>query len=98
MSKRKPKAFWEMTTSELAEATKAFDDPAHDPPARKPTSRQAAQLRRWQGKRAAKRAKLEVSLERRLIEQTDDYAASRGMTVSDVVSNALRRLMRKKSA
>jgi hypothetical protein len=97
MSKRK-KQYWEMTTAELAAATKAFDDPAHDPPARKPTARQAAQLRRWQGKRAAKRGKLEVSLERRLIEQTDDYAASRGMTVSDVVSSALRRLMRKKSA
>jgi hypothetical protein len=96
--KKKQKKYWEMTTEELAEATKEFDDPSYNPPARKPTAKQLAQLRQWQRRRSAARATLAISLERKLIEQTDDYAASHGITFSDVVSDALRRLMRKKSA
>jgi hypothetical protein len=97
MKKRK-KHFWELTTEELAAATREFDDPNFDPPAKKPTPKQLAQLRQWQRKRAAKRSTLAISLEQNLIEQADDYAATHGITFSDLVSDALRRLMRKKSA
>jgi len=99
MKKRgKQKPYWEMTTHELGEATKQFDDPRYDPPAVKATSKQLAQLRRWQTKRNVQRAKLTLSLEQELIDQADQYAADHGITFSQLVSNALRRVMRRKSA
>jgi hypothetical protein len=91
MKKRKP--YWEMNAEELAEATRQFDDPNYNPPAVRPTPLQRAQLSRWQRKRAASRARLTLSLDKQLIEQTDSYAANRGQTFSDVVSDALRKLM-----
>jgi hypothetical protein len=96
MKKQKP--YWEMNAEELGAATRGFDDPGYNPPAVTPTAAQRAQLRRWQKKRAAGRARLTLSLEKPLIEETDNYAVSRGVTFSEVVSDALRRLMRKKSA
>ena len=96
MNKRRP--YWVMTTDEPAQATKQFDDPTYDPPSIKPSKKQHAQLRRWQRKKMARRATLALSLEQQLIEQADEYAVSRGMSFSDLVSDALRRLMRKKSA
>jgi hypothetical protein len=92
------KPYWEMTAEELAAATREFDDPNYDPPARKPTPKQLAHLRQWQRKRAARRSTLAISLEQSLIEQADDYAVSRGITFSELVSDALRRAMRRKSA
>ncbi len=96
--KKQKKPYWEMTTEELAAATREFDDPNYDPPAKKPTPKQLAQLRLWQRNRAVKRSTLAISLEQNLIEQAEDYAATHGITFSDLVSDALRRLMRKKSA
>jgi hypothetical protein len=95
MMKKKP--YWEMTTDELAEATREFDDPNYNPPAVKPTKKQRDQLRLWRRK-ARERSKLVLLLEQKLIEQTDEYAANHGVSFSEVVSNALRQLMRKKSA
>ena len=86
-----------MTTKELAQATKRFDDPAYNPPAIKPTAKQAAQLKRWRAKKD-RQTKLTLSLDRSLIEECGEYASDRGITVSEVVANALRRLIRKKSA
>lgn len=96
--KRKTRRWSEMNTAQLATATRQFDDPNYDPPAQKPTKRDAAQLRRVQRKAARSRLRVAVALEGSLVEQADDYAASRGMTFSDLVSDALRQLMRKKSA
>jgi len=96
MKKQKP--FWEMNTRELAEATQEFDNPNDNPPAIKPTAAQLAQLRRWKRKRTAERSRLTLSLEKKLIKQTDHYAAAHGITFSDAVSDALRRLVNKKSA
>jgi hypothetical protein len=96
MKKQKP--YWEMNLEELAEATREFDDPSYNPPAVKPTAAQRAQLGRWQKKRAASCARLTLSLEKPLIEETDNYAVNHGVTFSEVVSDALRQLMRKKSA
>ena len=94
----KRKRWSEMTTEELAAATREFDDPDYDPPAQKPTPRQLAQLRRAQSKAAKDRFRVAVALEGDLIQQADDYAANHGMTFSDLVAEALRRLMRRKSA
>jgi hypothetical protein len=96
MKKQKP--YWEMNVEELAEATREYDVPGYDPPVVKPTAAELAQLHRWQKKRAAGRARLTLSLEKPLIEETDDYAVNHGVTFSEVVSDALRQLMRKKSA
>jgi hypothetical protein len=95
---KKQKAYWAMNAEELAAATKEFDDPRYDPPAVKPTAAQRAQWRRWQRGRAAARARLTLSLEKPLIAQTDEYAARHGVSFSEVVADALRRLMRRKSA
>ena len=96
MKKKKP--YWEMNAEELAEATKEFDDSSQEPRAVKPTAAERAQLRRWQRKRSAARSQLTLSLDKTLITQTDDYAVRRGVTFSDVVTDALQRLMQKKSA
>lgn len=95
---RKNKRWSELTKEELAAATRQFDDPNYNPPARKPSKRQLAQLRRVQRKAAKSRFRVAVALDGNLVEQADNYAASRGLTFSDLVSDALRRLMRKKSA
>ena len=56
--KTKPKRWSELTTAELAAATREFDDPKFDPPAQKPSARQAADLRRVQRKAAKDRHRL----------------------------------------
>ena len=95
---RKSKRWSELTTDRLAAATRKFDDPNYNPPAQKPTKRDLAQLRRVQRKAAKSRLRVAVALDGNLLEQADGYAARRGITFSDLVSDALRQLMRKKSA
>jgi len=94
----KRKRWSEMTTAELAAATREFDDPDYDPPALKPTPRQLALLRRAQRKAAKDRFRVAVALEGELIQQADEYAAKHGITFSDLVEDALRRRIRRKSA
>jgi hypothetical protein len=94
----KRKRWSELTTKELAAATKEFDDPNYNPPAVRPSAKQLAQLRRWKRKRAAEKSELTLMLEHGLIEKADEYAASRGMTFSDLVARGLRQVMKKKSA
>ncbi|HVT88348.1 MAG TPA: hypothetical protein VHD56_05815 [Tepidisphaeraceae bacterium] len=96
--KAKRKRWSEMTTEELAKATKQFDDPNYDPRARKPTERQLKQLNKVQRKSAKERLRIALSLEQGLIEDADEYAAIHGITFSDLVSDALRRVIQKKSA
>ena len=95
---RERKPYWKMTTEELADATKAFDDPNYNPPATKPTASQRKQLQQWHRKRAEDRSRLTLSLDKTLIEQTDNYAANHGMTFADVVTDALQRFIHKPSA
>ena len=56
----KRKRWSEMTTMELAAATREFDDPSYQPPARKPTVKELAQLRRAQKKAATSRLRSEL--------------------------------------
>jgi hypothetical protein len=96
----KRKRWSQMTEEELAKATKQFDDPSYDPPPRKPSKRQSAQLRRVQRKAAKNppRFRVAVALDGNLVEQADHYAASHGITFSDLVADALKRVIHKKSA
>src|SRR5689334_19775844 len=88
----KQKRWSEMTAAELAAATRDFDEPGFNPPAQKPSGRQLAELRRIQGK-AKDRFRIALSLEPDLIEQADEYAADHGITFSQLVADALRRLL-----
>jgi len=92
------KRWSDMTGDELAAATREFDAPDYRPPVRKPTRREVNQLDRVQRKAAAGRFRIALSLEKRIVEQTDDYAANHGTTFSEVVSDALKQMMRKKPA
>ena len=94
----KRKRWSEMTADELAAATSEFDDPEFNPPAQRPSRRQLVELRYVQRKAAKDRFRVAVALEEDLIEQADEYAVSHGITFSELVADALRRLMRKKSA
>jgi hypothetical protein len=94
----KRKKWSQMTTNELAAATREFDDPNYHPAARKPTKRQLAQLRRVQRKASKDQFSIALALEAKLIEQADEYAADHGLTFSELVSDALRRMIGKKSA
>jgi len=96
--RQKQKRWSEMTTEELAAATRQFDDPNYVPVARKPTRRALAQLHRVQRKAAASRFRIALLLEQDVVKRTDDYATSHGITFSDVVTSALRNLIGKKSA
>ncbi len=96
--KTERKRWSEMTTKELASATREFDDPTYNPPARKPTKRQSAQLRRVQRKATKNQFSIALALEGNLIEQADEYATDHGITFSELVSDALRRMIGKKSA
>ncbi len=93
----KQKRWSKMNTDELAAATKEFDDPNNRPPVLKPSRHELAALRRVQRK-SKNRFRMALVLEKDLVEQTDDYAANHGVTFSDVVSDALRKHMQKKSA
>jgi hypothetical protein len=95
---KKRKRWTEMTTKELAAATRQFDDPNYNPPARKPSKRQLMQLRRIQSKATKNRFSIALALEASLVEQADEYAAGHGITFSELVSDALRRMIGKKSA
>jgi hypothetical protein len=92
---KKQKRWSEMTTEELAAATKEFDDPNYDPPARTPTQRELAKLDRVQRRSVANRFRIGLVLEKKLVEATDNYAATHGITFSEVVADALRKLMGK---
>ena len=94
----KRKRWSEMTTQELAAATREFDDPSYNPPARKATNGRLEQLRRVQRKAAKNRFNIALALEANLVEQADEYAADHGITFSQLVSDALRRTIGKKLA
>lgn len=95
---KKNKRWSEMTTPELALATKAFDDPDYQPPALKPSRKELAQLRRLQAKAAKDRFRVAIALDEDLIAQADQFAITHGMTFADLVSGALRQRMGIKSA
>ena len=105
MKRTKPaKSYWEMTADELAEATKEYD---HEIPASKLRPLTKEDRKRWeQMKRNPSRSifvldrpkrkgatAIVLELDRALLARTDAYAASRGMTRSELIENGLRSVL-----
>jgi len=95
---KKKKRWSELAVDELAAATRVFDDPNYQPPALQPSKRDLDSLRHVQRKAVRDRFRVAVALDEELIDQADEYALAHGMTFSDLVGTALRRMMRKRSA
>jgi hypothetical protein len=95
----KPKRWSEMTTAELREATKPFDDPAYHPPARPWTAedrrvhKEARELAKsFKGGRppiglGAKR--VNISMERRLLARLDAYARKHRLSRARVLAESV---------
>jgi hypothetical protein len=93
---KQAKPYWEMTTDELAEATREFDRefPTGFGP---PTARQRALLARaaTRGRPVvgAGALKLHVSVERTLLARAEAYARKHKLNRSQVIALALRKLL-----
>jgi hypothetical protein len=94
------KAYWDMTTEELAEATKEFDeDFAFE--RGKPLSAAGRKQHELARKRGRPRVglgaeKVRVTIERRLLKEADAYAKAAGISRSELIAKGLRAVMRKK--
>lgn len=99
--KKKQKPYWEMTTEELAEAMKEYDqefigDTFRDPP----PPEAVAQLERAKRKIGRPKvgegaARVLVTVERRLLSRADEFAMKSGMSRSEMIAQGLRLLMAK---
>ena len=99
MSKRKrTKPYWEMTTEELREATKEFDDPNYYPPALPIPPEEREKLNRAMGKRGRPRNGLgartiALTVERGLLERSDRFAQKYGISRSQLVAAGLKAIL-----
>jgi len=103
MSKRKQtKPFWEMTTAELAEATKEFDRPLKVDAFGPPPAEARAQLDRARRKRPASTRNgtrtIRVSVAQRLLNESDAFAKRHGLTRSQMIEKGLRAVLAGKAA
>lgn len=101
---KRAKPYWEMTAAELAEATKEFD---REIPASKMRPLSKEQRQKWERmkrqpsrsvfvlrrptRKGAQAVVLELDAE--LLKRTDAYAASRGMTRSEIIENGLKSVL-----
>jgi hypothetical protein len=101
-SNREKKRYWEMTSNELASATKEFDrefiaDTFGPPPAK--AQQQLKRARRRGRPRVGKGARrVLITVERTLLAQADAYAKSRGLNRSQLVARGLKYAMAPKAA
>jgi hypothetical protein len=90
---RSAKKYWEMNKTELAQATKEFDQEFISDKARPMTAPQRAreQRARRRGRpRIGKGAqKIHITLERGLVKKADKVAKQRGMGRSELIAQAL---------
>jgi hypothetical protein len=99
MSKKKPsKPYWEMTTEELREATKEFDDPNYYPPARPAPPEETEKLHRAMRKRGRPKNGLgaktvALTVERGLLERSDRFARKNGISRSQLVAQGLKAIL-----
>ena len=96
MKKNKP--YWEMTTAELREATKAFDDPAYQPPAQRPTAEDLAQQRRARNRGGRPRKGLgaktiSLTVEKGLLARSDSYARKLGISRAELIQRSLNAIL-----
>ena len=88
----KPKPYWDMTTKQLAEATKRFDEPFVADEARplNPSEREDwDEAKRKRPKRSRGTKRLSVSLEPQLLEQLTALARKHRISRSALVARAL---------
>lgn len=96
--KKKQKPYWEMTTAELREATKEFDDPNYDPPAVPWTEKDTELHERARRKPGRPRNGLgaktiALSVERGLLDRSDRLAKKHGLTRAQLVALGLQGLL-----
>lgn len=98
MKSKPQKPYWEMTTAELREATKEFDDPNYDPPAITPPADELKKLHRAMRKPGRPRNGLgaktiALSVERGLLDRSDRLAKKHGLTRAQLVALGLQGLL-----
>src|SRR5438270_11500141 len=91
---KKTKPYWEMTASELRDATREFDDPSHQPPALRQTAHDRAQQRRARNKGGRPRKGLgaktmSLTVEHGLLARSDAYAKRLGISRAELVKRGL---------
>ena len=96
MKKHKP--YDQMTTAELAEATREYDAPFVALRESKPLTPSMRRMHRRAAKRGRPRigkgaAKLYISMERGLLKQADNFAKAHGMTRSELIANGVRAII-----
>jgi hypothetical protein len=96
MKKQKP--HWEMTAAELREATKQFDDPAHQPPSLRPTTKDQEQQRRARRKGGRPRKGLgaktiSLTVEKGLLSRSDSYAKRLGISRAELFQRGLQSIL-----
>jgi hypothetical protein len=98
---RHTKKYWRMTQTELADATREFDQEFIADKARPMSVRERAQDRRArrQGRpRIGKGSqKIHMTLERGLVKQADKFARQKGMPRSELIARALAAILRPKA-
>lgn len=99
---RKPKkAYWEMTTAELREATRQFDDPKFHPktlPVVAADRALHAQARRRGRPRVGLgAARIQLTMERALLGRVDAHAKAQGLTRAQFLARAAARELAKAS-
>ncbi len=97
MARKKQKPYWEMTASELAEATREFDAEIPLSRTRPLSAKERLLWERATGKpkpagRTKRRgtAAVTVELDPKLVRQSVDYAAKHNMTLSEFVARSLK--------
>jgi len=96
----KHKAYWEMSTEELREATRGFDKQfVPTRPLTKSMQSRLARAKRKRGRPPIGRGATSVlvSLERGLLEQADAIAKRRGLSRSRLIAEALRNVVKSAS-
>ena len=98
MSRKHHKPWHKMTTAELREATREFDEPMIVPRVSRPLNAADRALHRQARKRGRPRigqgaAKLYISMERGLLKQADAYARKHGLSRSELIATGVRTLI-----
>lgn len=101
MKKRKP--YWEMTTAELREATREFDQPLIADkgkplsPAEQDRFRKAREhavaVKRGRPRIGHGAARITTTIERSLLQRADTFAKSHGLTRAQLIAQGMERIL-----
>lgn len=100
-TKKAGKPLWEMSTRELRDATRLFDDPAHHPKAMPVTAADRAEhvraRRRGRPRIGQGAARIQLTMERTLLGRVDAQAQAQGLTRAQFLARAAERELAKAS-